>query len=118
MFIPLENQTVKWRNQVNRKSGLWLHHITDCLNSTPIPVIVVKFENLKSKLYEELQKILDFLKYSYKEEDLECTVNHKSDSFHRKHNGTIDPYSSEQKQKILNSIQEANKILSQYNIAY
>lgn len=110
--------SARWRKQVNRKSRKWLTHVTDCLNPSPIPVIVVKYEKLKSNLYEELRSILDFLNYSYTMEDLQCTVNHKSDSFHRKHNGTIDPYSTEQKQTIFNSIQAANEILSQYNIVY
>jgi len=98
----------------------WLHHVTNCLQpQIKLPMLIVKFENLKSNLFSELKRMLDFLEVPYTDEDIECTVNSKSDSFHRSHHDrSYDPYSPQQRQSIFKVIKEANVVLNKFGVNY
>ncbi|XP_065907634.1 WSCD family member CG9164-like [Dysidea avara] len=109
----------KWQEKVIRMKNEWLRHITTCLQSAEVPILVVKFENLKSNLFVEVKRMLDFLEVPYTDRDIECTINSNVESFHRQHHDkTFDPYSPQQKQSILDIIREANVILNQFDVNY
>jgi len=101
------------------KTG-WLHHITTCLHTEfNLPILVVKYENLKSNLHMELKRMLDFLEVPYTDQDIECTVNSNIESFHRKHHNKFsDPYSTKQRRSIVDKLKEANLILNNYDVNY
>ena len=63
----------------------WKVHITQWLNVTQIPVLVVGFENLKNDTYTELKRMLDFLGYPYSEDNVLCAIKSPTETFHRKH---------------------------------
>ena len=109
-----------WKENVEKMEQGWLRHVTNCTQlHIKIPTLIVKFENLKSNLFVELKRMLDFLEVPYTDEDIECTVNSKSDSFHRiHHDKSFNPYSPQQRQSIVNVIKEANVVLNQFGINY
>jgi len=111
-----------WQVRVTQLMNKWLKHITTCLqeqSEVKLPLLVVKYENLKSNLFMELKRMLDFLEIPYTDQDIECTVNSNVESFHRQHHDkSFDPYSPEQRKLIINIIKEANEILNQYGVDY
>jgi len=109
-----------WQERVKSMKSGWLRHITACLHKQfNLPMLVVKYENLKSNLYMELKRMLDFLEVPYTDQDIECTVNSNIESFHRKHHNKFsDPYSPKQRKSILDKVKEANLILNNYDVNY
>jgi len=79
---------------------------------------VVKYENLIIDLHTELKRMMEFFKFPYTEDDLQCTINSTLEDFHKKHSKVIDPYSPEQRKYVAAHIRVANNILHHYNISY
>ena len=80
---------------------------------------MVKYENLLTDLHTELKRIMEFLKFPYTENDLQCTINSTIEAFHRKHKKNItDPYTPDQRKLVSAQINLANNILRHYNISY
>ena len=59
----------QWKQVVTEMSNKWVHHIQECLQPHHIPMLVVKYENLKANLLTELRIILDFLGHDYTNQD-------------------------------------------------
>jgi len=121
VFIIAGEFSEKWQQKVVLMMNGWLKHITTCLHSeVKLPVLVVKYENLKSNLFMELKRMLDFLEVPYTDQDIECTVNsNAAESFHRKHHDrSFDPYSPQQRQSMHETIKEANVMLNEFGVDY
>ena len=79
---------------------------------------MVKYENLLTDLHTELERMMEFLKFPYTEDDLKCTINSAIEGFHRRHKNVTDPYTSEQRKIVSAQIELANEVLRYYNISY
>ena len=109
----------KWDKAVKEYAVSWKDHVQTWMKSKRVPMLVIKYENLLNNLYGELKRMMEFLEFSYTEDDLQCTINSAStEGFHRKHDTSLNPYTPEQKQWILAQIKLANKALLPYNITY
>jgi len=108
----------KWNEAVKYHARLWSTHIRKWLGTQKVPTVVIQYERLSTDLYTELKKMLDFLGVSYTESDIQCAIKSTAEAFHRKHDQKFDPYTSEQRQLILQEIQAVNKILHKYKIIY
>jgi len=110
----------KWQGKIIEMTNGWLKHILTCLlEQSKVPMLVVKYENLKSNLFMEVKRMLDFLEVPYTDQDIECTVKSNIESFHRQHHDkSFYPYTPEQRQSIIDVIKEANEVLNQYGIDY
>jgi len=62
--------------------------------------------------------MVDFIGVPYTESDLQCTINSNSETFHRKHDHHLDPFTKTQRQLFHQKIHLANKTLQPYNITY
>jgi len=108
-----------WDNAVKIYSSIWQAHIKKFLASLKTPTLVVKYENLITDLHTELKRMMEFLKFPYTEDDLQCTINSTIEGFHRKHNKNItDPYTPDLRKFVMAQINLAKNILHQYNITY
>lgn len=109
MCIYIAVNSSKWN------SSLWRSHVEHWL-SLNSSVLVVKYENLFTNLYAELKRIMQFIKFPYTEDDLNCTIN----SFATKHlyKRYFRNYTFEQKTLINKEIRFANRILQKYAISY
>jgi len=86
------------------------------VNST---TLVVKYENLLTDLHIELKRMMEFLKFAYTEDDLQCTIDSTLEVFHRKHKKNVtDPYTPDQRKLVSAQIKLANNVLRHYNISY
>ncbi|XP_065902941.1 WSCD family member GA21586-like isoform X2 [Dysidea avara] len=108
----------KWIQAVLKYSKRWGDHVTRYLGSTKTPLIVVKYENLLSDLHTELKRMMEFMKFPYTEDDLQCTIKSTVEGFRRKHDKSIDPYTPEQRKLVQTQINLANEVLRCYNISY
>ena len=70
--------------------------------------------------YTELKRILDFIGYPYSEDDLLCAVKSSGEGFHRSHTKkySINPYSPELQEFVLNQIKTLNAKLLEHNISF
>ena len=115
--VLLVNNTV-WNKEVKRRSQEWTKNVRQWLDTTGFPKLIVGFENLKNNTYTELKKILDFLEYSYSEDDVLCAVrSHDVENFHRKYTKEIYPYSPEQQTFVRNQIELVHNDLLKHNIS-
>ena len=108
----------RWRQYLKWFANLWERNIQRWMGEKKVPTLVVQFERLHTDLYTELKRMVDFLGVPYTESDLQCTVNSNSETFHRKHHETTDPYTKKQRELLLQKIQSVNKILQPYDISY
>lgn len=67
------------------------------------PVLVVRYEDVKTKPISEVKHILDFLHFPYEEEELHIRLSEGHGSFQRKHTEDFDHYTSTQ-QKFVKSV--------------
>ena len=108
-----------WNDAIRRYSRSWRAHVETYLRTTKSPTLVVKYENLLTDLHTELKRMMEFLKFPYTEDDLQCTIKSTIEGFHRKHNkNVIDPYSPEQRKYMSTQIKLANIVLHHYYISY
>ena len=106
-----------WNKEVKKRSQDWKVHITQWLNVTQIPVLVVGFENLKNDTYTELKRMLDFLGYPYSEDNVLCAIKSPTETFHRKHKKDLNVFSPELQKIIVNDIKQVNAKLLKHNIS-
>ena len=119
IFFPHNTaNNTKWNKTVYKYARTWSAHIQRWLGKQKVPTVVIQYEKLSTNLYTELKKMLDFLGVFYTESDVQCTIKSTAETFHRKNHAQFDPYTSEQKQVILQEIQAVSKILLKYNITY
>lgn len=83
-----------------------------------IPAIVVRYEDLVKDTRTQLQRMLDFLKYPYTEERLDCVVNHQIETFHRKHYHKFDPFTDNQKRNFVKIMKHVEPLLNMHNTTY
>ena len=69
---------------------------------------VVSYEDLKRDAVREVEKILDFLKFSYTHDDLVERLNHDYSDFQRPHSHVTDfqHFSPEQKDYLRNTMMD------------
>jgi len=119
VFLLGGSNMAKWNKAAKEYAVQWKDHVQTWMKAKRVPKLVVKYENLLNNLYDELKRMMKFLEFSYTEDDLQCAINSaSSESFHRKHNRSFDPYTPELKKWILAQITLANKALLLYNITY
>ena len=95
MFFTFITTGKAWNTRVRQSSSAWRVHLEKYLRTTKTPTLVVKYENLLTDLHTELKRMMEFLKFPYTEDDLQCTINSTIEGFHRKHKNVTDPYATD-----------------------
>ena len=109
----------RWISKALQLSKKWQQHIQQYLGSKISPTLVVKYEDLITDLYTQLKRMMEFMKFPYTEEDLQCTINSSMERFHRKHRKNMsDPYPAKLKNFVKSQIEMANNVLRAYKISY
>lgn len=73
------------------------------VNSKNSSVLLVHYEDLRSNLFHEMKRMLQFLDYSVTENTLRERLDEKFTTFYRNHTSEFEHFTSEQK-KYVNSI--------------
>ena len=82
------------------------------------PVLVVKYEDLKSDSLTQVKRMLEFLRVPYSEEELQKRLSQDYGKFHRNKtysSSSFDPYTPEQRKYILTMIQDVVDLLKTHN---
>lgn len=80
------------------------------------PVLVVKYEDLKSDSLTQVKRMLQFLRVPYSDEELHKRLSTDYGRFHRKHTGVeFDHYTPEQRQYVTAMVLEAVMFLTANN---
>ena len=101
---------MSWRKHVEK----WLN--PDHYNNSFL--LVVKFEDLSVNLRKELIRIMKHLEYPYTENDLDCTINSNTQSFHRSYSKSFEHYTVNQTDIIYEQIRLVKDYLRKFNISY
>jgi len=83
-----------------------------------IPVIVVRYEDMVKDTRTQLQRMLNFLKYPYTKERLDCVMKHQIETFHRKHDKEFDPFTNRQQVRLLGIMRAIEPLLNRYHASY
>ena len=76
----------EWDKFVTGRIEVWQKYFSNwILNSESRPVLVVKFEDLKTDLIGQVKRMLDFLKFPYMEDELRSTLAEGFNKFRRAH---------------------------------
>ena len=70
---------------LKRRTDKWITFHVDWLKQFKKPLLVIRYENLKSDLLKEVGRICRFLGFEFTKRQRECVLNHAEGNFHRKH---------------------------------
>ena len=86
------------------------------IESRNYPVLVVRYEDLKSNTLQEIMQMLEFLGYEYTPDELKERLNQKFTTFYRNRTSTFEHYTAAQKQyinSIITKVHSRLQLLSQ-----
>ena len=85
-------------------------------NKTGRPVLVVKYEDLKSDSLTQVKRMLEFLKVPYSDEELKKRLSEDFKTFHRSHtNDDFDHFTPYQRKVVLEIVKEVVMMLKEQN---
>ena len=109
----------QWNKYVHKYSiHPWVSYFQWLLEgvSAGHPVLVVRYEDLKSDSLTQVERMLEFLKVPYSNEALEKRMSQDFGKFHRQHSGTdFDHYTTEQRNHIKGLVKQALELLKTSN---
>jgi len=106
-----------WQEFVEIKSQAWLNFYRDWLENNPSKnLLVLHYENIQQSLRHSLRKIAAFLGFEEHQGRMDCTMQFQTGHFKRKHKDDIrdNPFTDKQKELIVASITQLDKILKKY----
>ena len=77
--------------------------------------LVIRYEDLKSDTLSQVKKMLNFLKVPVSDQLLEARMSTRYEKFHRSHPQEFEHYTPEQKQWVLEAVQEVINMLRKEN---
>lgn len=78
----------------------------------------MQYENLVTNTRQELEKVLEFLKYSVPGEIMDCVMKASDGYFKRSKHLNFDPYSPENIRTVSRIVSQADPVLKKYGIHY
>ena len=110
----------KWNVSVHRKAVKWQQTILAwVVNNMGHPVIVIRYEDMKTNTSRELRRMLDFLQVPYAEAQFQRVVNSGYETFRRRHSprDDYDHYTSEQRAFVNSVIRTTHSVLEEYHLS-
>lgn len=78
----------EWNKYITRRVYVWQNYFYNwTLNNMSKPILVVRFEDLKSDLIGQVKRMLDFLQFPYLEDELNSRLADGFGKFQRIHDG-------------------------------
>ena len=101
-----------WNVFVKTKIKKWQYYFMGWLiGGKGHPVLVVRYEDLKTDSFSQVKRMLEFLKVPYSEEELEKRMMQDVKIFHRKHQDTFQHFTPGQRAIVLSSIEMIIQLL-------
>ena len=103
-MLHFAGNNCEWDDHVTRKIEGWQKYFSNwVLNNESRPVLVVKFEDIKTDLIGQVKRMLDFLKYPYMEDELRSRLAEGFDAFRRAHSKEKFEHFTPKQQKLVRS---------------
>ncbi len=113
---PHAGENRGWNIFVKTKIKKWQgHFVSWLLNNDGHPVLIVRFEDLKTDLVKEVRRMLEFLKVPYSEEELTKRMMEDDGTFRRRHHEVFDHFTAEQRFIVLAAIRQLIQLLKLRN---
>ena len=78
----------------------WKTLLSWVINSTEHhPTLVVRYEDVKQNTIREVKRMLDFLQFPYREEVMEERLEKDFSKFRRKHRGSFEHFTTQQRER-------------------
>lgn len=104
ILAPVGNNSM-WEKFVQRQTNRWRDMIKNWLISTKKhPVLVVKYEDLKTNTLYEVGRMLSFLDIQYDSEELREKLDIDLNAFHRKHQQEEFDHFTDQQRTFINEV--------------
>ena len=108
---------VGWNETVYLQAEKWKRMIEHyIINNRVQPILVVKYEDLKTDPVTQVKRMLAFLRYPYKDKEVEKRLEGGFFHFYRNHTDTFEHYTPEQTTHMNNVITSVIDRLKQENI--
>ena len=78
-------------------------------------VLVVKYENIKTRMMVEVERMLKFLGVPFSREDLKQRMSEGFETFHRTHPKEFEHFTSEQEQYVHKNVENIVALLKRKN---
>ena len=85
------------------------------VNGRGHPVLVVRYEDLKTDKIGQVKRMLDFLRVPYSEDELQKRMEADLGTFRRKHHGEFEHFTSKQRDYVRQKIAETLDYLKKRN---
>lgn len=119
LCVLFSGENKRWDSFVHSQTERWLTMITKWIvNTGGHPVLIVKYEKLKSEPIPEVKRMLDFLNINCSMEDLQRKIDEGYSMFHRKHNTVkFEHFTPEQKSWVNSIIRNATVLLNEHDLS-
>ena len=108
---------VGWNETVYLQAEKWKRMIEHyIINNRLQPILVIKYEDLKTDPVTQVKRMLAFLRYPYKDKEVEERLKGGFSHFYRNHTDTFEHYTPEQIAHMNNVITSVIDRLKQENI--
>ena len=98
-------KNTKWDKFVTGMIEVWQKYFSNwMLNNESRPVLVVRFEDLKTDLIGQVKRMLDFLKFPYMEDELRSRLAEGFNKFQRPHGAENFKHFTPNQQKLIRSV--------------
>ena len=106
-----------WNNFVHEQAVIWEQTVLAWItNNHDHPVLIVKYEDIKSNTQSELRRILDFLQVPYSSSRLKQVVARGYRTYRREHSETFDHYIPGQRDTVRSAIERVSKSLKESDL--
>ncbi len=97
-----------WNKYVKQRINSWASFVLSWASvGTQIPVLLIRYEDVKTDAVKEVKRMLDFLGVPYSDEELKQKLSQDFTAFQRQHkHDEFDHYTNEQRQLLLSVVQE------------
>ena len=113
ILFHFAGNNTKWDEHVTRKIEVWQRYFSDwILNNDSRPVLVVRFEDLKTDLIGQVKRMLDFLKFPYMKDELRNRLAKGFGAFRRAHSREkFEHFTPKQEQLVRSFVLDTIKML-------
>ena len=104
-LFPHAGDNAAWNEHITRKVYVWQNYFYNwLLNNVSKPILVVRFEDLKTDLIGQMKRMLDFVQLPYMEDDLRSRLSEGFDKFQRIHDGEDFKHFTAQQREFVKSV--------------
>ena len=96
----------------------WFMTLNTWLKESKLPVLPIKYENIKLNVSREVKKMTDFLGMSISKERMDCVSTNYQGHFQRLKHLSVDPYTTKLKKITNDIIDRGNTVLKDFGIQY